>query len=107
MTALGSRFTAGVQGVLDAGEVPWSVVQLGARAEYRFTRPAPVNGGQSAAAGDDELDDYLHVYLHNRGILLTPFHNMALMCPATTEADVDRHTELFGAAVAELVGERA
>jgi glutamate-1-semialdehyde 2,1-aminomutase len=46
------------------------------------------------------------VYLHNRGILLTPFHNMALMCPATTEADVDRHTEVFGAAVAELVGDR-
>jgi glutamate-1-semialdehyde 2,1-aminomutase len=107
MTALGSRFTAGVQGVLDAGEVPWSVVRLGARAEYRFARPAPVNGGQSAAAGDDQLDDYLHVYLHNRGILLTPFHNMALMCPATTEAAVDRHTEVFGAAVAELVGERA
>jgi glutamate-1-semialdehyde 2,1-aminomutase len=107
MTALGSRFTAGVQGVLDACEVPWSVAQLGARAEYRFTRPAPVDGGRSAAAGDDQLDDYLHVYLHNRGILLTPFHNMALMCPATTEADVDRHTEVFGAAVAELVGQRA
>jgi glutamate-1-semialdehyde 2,1-aminomutase len=85
--------------------MPWSVVQLGARAEYRFTSPAPVTGGQSAAAGDEELDDYLHLYLHNRGILLTPFHNMALMCPATTEADVDRHTEVFGAAVAELAGE--
>jgi glutamate-1-semialdehyde 2,1-aminomutase len=106
MTALGSRFTAGVQGVLDACEVPWSVAQLGARAEYRFTRPAPVDGGRSAAAGDDQLDDYLHVYLHNRGILLTPFHNMALMCPATTAADVDTHTEVFGAAVAELAGDR-
>ena len=107
MIGLGTRFTAGVQGVLDACQMPWSVVQLGARAEYRFTSPAPVNGGQSAAAGDDQLDDYLHLYLHNRGILLTPFHNMALMCPATTEADVDRHTEVFGAAVAELAGETA
>ena len=106
MIGLGTRFTAGVQGVLDACQMPWSVVQLGARAEYRFTSPAPVNGGLSAAAGDEELDDYLHVYLHNRGILLTPFHNMALMCPATTEADVDRHTEVFGAAVAELAGDR-
>ena len=86
--------------------MPWSVVQLGARAEYRFTAPAPVNGGQSAAAGDDQLDDYLHLYLHNRGILMTPFHNMALMCPATTTEDVDRHTEVFGAAVAELAGDR-
>lgn len=104
MTALGGRFTEGVQQVIDACRVPWSVVQLGARAEYRFRRPAPVNGAESAAAGDQELEDYLHVYLQNRGILLTPFHNMALMCPATTEADVDRHTEVFGAAVAELVG---
>ena len=103
MLALGTRFTDGVQGVIDACGVPWSVVQLGARAEYRFTWPAPTNGGRSAAAGDDRLDDYLHVYLHNRGVLLTPFHNMALMCPATSEADVDRHTEVFGAAVAELV----
>jgi glutamate-1-semialdehyde 2,1-aminomutase len=105
MTGLATRFTEGVQAVLDRCQVPWSVVQLGARAEYRFTSPAPCNGGQSAAAGDEELDDYLHLYLHNRGILLTPFHNMALMCPATTTADVDTHTEVFGAAVAELVGE--
>jgi glutamate-1-semialdehyde 2,1-aminomutase len=107
MTALAGRFTAGVQQVIDACQVPWSVVQLGARAEYRFCRPAPVNGGRSAAAGDDQLDDYLHLYLHNRGILLTPFHNMALMCPATTAADVDLHTEVFAAAVAELAGQPA
>ena len=103
MIALGTRYTDGVRGVIDVCQVLWSVVQLGARAEYRFTSPAPCNGGSSAAAGDEELDDYLHVYLHNRGVLLTPFHNMALMCPATTTADVDRHTEVFGAAVAELV----
>jgi glutamate-1-semialdehyde 2,1-aminomutase len=102
MIALASRFTEGVRGVLDGRGVPWSVVQLGARAELRFTAPPPVNGGQSAAAGDPDLDDYLHLYLHNRGILLTPFHNMALMCPATTEADVDLHTEVFAACVDEL-----
>ena len=104
MVALAGRFTAGVQGVLDTTGMPWSVVQLGARAEYRFTSPAPRNGGESAAAGDQELDDFLHLYLHNRGILMTPFHNMALMCPATRQADVDLHTEVFGAAVAELTG---
>jgi glutamate-1-semialdehyde 2,1-aminomutase len=104
MIALATRFTDGARGVLDARGVPWSVVQLGARAELRFTAPPPVNGGQSAAAGDPELDDYLHLYLHNRGILLTPFHNMALTCPATTEADVDLHTETFAAWVDELVG---
>ena len=104
MIALASRFTEGVRGVLDVRGVPWSVVQLGARAELRFTAPPPVNGGRSAAAGDPDLDDYLHLYLHNRGILLTPFHNMALMCPATTEADVDLHTEVFAACVDELGG---
>jgi glutamate-1-semialdehyde 2,1-aminomutase len=102
MTALAARFTGGVQGVIDRHGLPWSVVRLGARAEYRFTAPAPPDGGRSAAAGDRQLDDYLHLAAHNRGILMTPFHNMALMCPATTEADVDLHTEVFGAAAAEL-----
>jgi glutamate-1-semialdehyde 2,1-aminomutase len=104
MTALATRFTERVRAVLEAHRLPWSVVQLGARTEYRFTSPPPPDGGRSAAAGDDELDDYLHLYLHNRGILMTPFHNMALMCPATAAADVDRHGEVFAAAVDELLG---
>ena len=77
--------------------LPWSVTQLGARAEYRFADPAPRNGTESDAAADAELDDYLHVFAANRGVLLTPFHNMALMCPATTEADVDTYAEVFAA----------
>ncbi|GAA1277384.1 aspartate aminotransferase family protein [Sphaerisporangium rubeum] len=103
MITLAGRFTEGVQQVIDEHGLPWSVTQLGARAEYRFTSPAPRDGGESNAAADPDLDDYLHVYLANRGVLLTPFHNMALMCPATTEADVDRHQEVFATAVAELV----
>jgi glutamate-1-semialdehyde 2,1-aminomutase len=103
MIALASRYTAGVQSVLDKFDLGWSVTQLGARAEYRFVRPAPRTGGDSAAAGDEMLDEFMHVYAANRGILMTPFHNMALMCPATSEADVDAHTEAFSAAVAELV----
>jgi glutamate-1-semialdehyde 2,1-aminomutase len=104
MIGLGGRFTAGVQQIIDTHELPWSVSQLGARTEYRFTSPPPVNGTESNAAGDGELDDYLHVYLANREVLLTPFHNMALMCPATSAADVDRHHEIFADAVGELVG---
>ncbi len=103
MTGRAGRYTAGVQRVIDDTGVPWSVTQLGCRAEYRFARPAPVNGSESAAAGDGELEDFLHVYMANRGVLITPFHNMALMSPATTGADVDRHTELFAEAVAALV----
>ncbi|HMC69019.1 MAG TPA: aminotransferase class III-fold pyridoxal phosphate-dependent enzyme, partial [Mycobacteriales bacterium] len=104
MTALASRFTDGVRRSIEAHDLAWSVTQLGARTEYRFTSPPPRSGGESAAAAVPELDDLLHVYAANRGILLTPFHNMALMCPATTEADVDLHTSVFGDALAELVG---
>jgi glutamate-1-semialdehyde 2,1-aminomutase len=104
MVPLAERFTAGVQEVLDSRRVPWNIVQLGARAEYRFCPVAPRNGGESAAAHDGELDAYMHVYLMNREVLITPFHNMALMCPDTVESDVDRHSEVFAAAVDELIG---
>jgi glutamate-1-semialdehyde 2,1-aminomutase len=104
MVPLAERFTAGVQGVLDSRRVPWNIVQLGARAEYRFCPKPPRTGGESAAAHDGELDAYMHVYLMNRGVLITPFHNMALMCPDTVEADVDRHTEVFAEAVDDLIG---
>jgi glutamate-1-semialdehyde 2,1-aminomutase len=104
MIALGTRFREGVEDVLARYDAPWSVAQLGARAEYRFCRPAPRTGSESAAAHDDDLEEYLHLYLSNRGVLITPFHNMALMCPATTAADVDRHTALFEEAVAALAG---
>ena len=102
MIALRERFVEGVEGVLAEHGVPWSILSLGARCEYRFTAEPPRTGAESAAADDPELEEYLHLYLMNRGVLITPFHNMALMCPATTEEQVDRHTEVFGAAVAEL-----
>ncbi|MGV9273171.1 transaminase [Streptomyces griseosporeus] len=104
MSKLSERFEAGVRAGIDAHGLPWSVSRLGARTEYRFTGPAPRTGSESAAASDAELEDYLHLYLANRGILLTPFHNMALMCPDTTEQDVDTHTGLFAAALTELLG---
>jgi glutamate-1-semialdehyde 2,1-aminomutase len=103
-SALAERFGDAVQSVIDRSALPWSVSRLGARVEYRFCNPAPRTGGESAAAADDDLDDFLHVYLANRGVLMTPFHNMALMSPATIETDVDAHTEVFTSAVAELVG---
>ncbi|GAB3446812.1 aspartate aminotransferase family protein [Phycicoccus ginsengisoli] len=102
MTELATAFTAGVQQTLDDLDVPWSISQLGARAEYRFARPAPRTGEESAAAADDGLDAYLHLAMCNRGILMTPFHNMALMCPETTRADVDLHTEVFREVVGAL-----
>ncbi len=103
MIALATRFREGVEATLVELDVPWSVAQLGARAEYRFTRPAPRTGTESAAAHDDLIEEYLHLYMSNRGVLLTPFHNMALMCPDTTASDVDLHTRLFRAAVGAIV----
>ena len=95
-------FTTGVQKLIDDHELPWAINQLGARAEYRFANPYPRNGTEAAASADGELEDYLHLYLANRGILLTPFHNMALMCPTTTGSDVQQHHELFAEALATL-----
>jgi glutamate-1-semialdehyde 2,1-aminomutase len=103
MVDVATTFTRGVQETIDRSGVPWSVSQLGARSEYRFASPAPRDGSASDGAGDDELDEYFHLYMINRGILITPFHNMALMCPVTTEADVQLHTRLFAEAVDELV----
>ena len=103
MVARCDRFVAGVRAVLAAREVPWSIVQLGARAELAFAPEPPRSGGASAALHDTELEDALHLFMLNRGVLITPFHNMALMSPVTTDADVDRHTEVFAEAVEALV----
>ena len=102
MIALCTRYHEGVERIIADRGLGWSVSQLGARSEYRFASPAPRNGTESEAVTDVELEDYLHLYLVNRGILLTPFHNMALMCPVTTEADVDLHLQVLDGAVASL-----
>jgi glutamate-1-semialdehyde 2,1-aminomutase len=102
MIPLATRFADGVSGEIKKHALPWNVQQLGARAEYTFRENPPRNGGESAAAADFELERFLHLYALNRGVLLTPFHNMALMCPATTAADVDLHTQMFAEAAREL-----
>ena len=102
MIALGERFESGVTDAIERHDLPWHVTRLGCRVEYLFRPERPRNGSEAAAGGDDELDRFIHLYALNRGILLTPFHNMALMSPATTAADVDRHTEVFGEAAREL-----
>jgi glutamate-1-semialdehyde 2,1-aminomutase len=104
MIAVATRFTTGVRSVLDRHRLPWTIVQLGARAEYRFCPDPPRTGGESHAVADPQLDEYLHLYMINRGILMTPFHNMSLMCPATTDADADAHTAVFAAAADDLLG---
>jgi glutamate-1-semialdehyde 2,1-aminomutase len=102
MVETAAAFADGICQIIREYALPWSVSRLGARVEYRFADPAPRNGTESAASADPALEDFLHLYLANRGVLLTPFHNMALMSPATTLADVARHHEVFAAALAEL-----
>lgn len=103
MISLSTLFTEGVQDALTRHQVRWSVVQLGARSEYRFTHPAPQNGTTSMLAHDGGLDEFMHIFMANRGVLMTPFHNMALMCPTTTMQDVHTHTALFNEALETLV----
>ena len=102
MIALGERFERGVQSSIDRHDLPWHVTRLGCRVEYLFRADRPRTGSDAAAGGDPLLDRLIHLWALNRGILLTPFHNMALMSPATTEADVDRHTEVFAEATAAI-----
>jgi len=102
MTRLGARFEAGVQAAIDRHRLPWHVTRLGCRVEYLFRPDRPRTGSDAAAGGDHSLDRLIHLWALNRGILLTPFHNMALMSPATTEVDVDRHTDVFAGATAAI-----
>ena len=100
MIAIGERFEAGVQSVIDENALAWTVTRLGCRAEYMLGAERPRNGAEAAAAFDTELDALLHLSMLNRGILMTPFHMMALMCPTTSESDVDAHTAALGEVVA-------
>jgi glutamate-1-semialdehyde 2,1-aminomutase len=100
---LGERFEAGVMEVIAEKKLPWIVKRLGGRVEYWFRPTPPRNGAEAAAAVDVELDRYMHLAALNRGILLTPFHNMALISPATTAEDIDFHTRVFRESVEELL----
>lgn len=103
MIALGTRWSDGVDAVIKECDLPWTCNRLGARAEYMFGKTAPVTGADANKAADFELEQYIHLRMLNDGFLITPFHNMALMCPDTSEADVDAHTKAFRAMCQELV----
>jgi glutamate-1-semialdehyde 2,1-aminomutase len=105
MIPMAERFERGVANSIAGAKMPWHVTRLGCRAEYQFRPTRPRNGSEAAAAMDFPLERFLHLHALNRGILLTPFHNMALMSPATSEADVDLHTRAFGEALRDLTGE--
>jgi glutamate-1-semialdehyde 2,1-aminomutase len=104
MIPMAERWTLGVARAIADAELPWHVTRLGCRAEYLFSAEEPKNGSEAHDAMDFELERFMHLYAMNRGILLTPFHNMALMSPATDTEDVERHSTVFREAVGELAG---
>ena len=104
MIKLGTRWADGVEKVIRKYNLPWSINRLGARAEYMFSANAPKNGREAADAGDFELEQFIHLRMLNDGFLITPFHNMALISPDTTAADVDAHTLAFDKMCGELIG---
>jgi len=100
---MATSWTEGVKQAYERRGLAWSVQQLGSRAEYWFC-PPPRTGAQAAAAVDHDLDAFMHLWAINRGILLTPFHNMALFSPFHVEEDVNRHTAQFDEALTALTG---
>jgi glutamate-1-semialdehyde 2,1-aminomutase len=100
---MATRFNEGVQEAINEFDLPWNTTQLGCRTEYWFKKIPAKNGGEAEAAVDFELDQYMHLASLNRGILMTPFHNMALITSATTEADIDRHTAVFREVVKQII----
>jgi glutamate-1-semialdehyde 2,1-aminomutase len=103
MIELGNRWCDGIDAAIKEFDLDWHCNRLGARGEYIFKGKQPITGKEAADSGDFELEQYIHLRLLNDGYLITPFHNMALMCPDTTEADVDGHTVAFRTMCAELV----
>jgi len=103
MIARCERFEDGVNEVISENDLGWHAVRIGCRIEYKFRPDPPRNGSEAVAAEDHDLDRFMHLHALNRGVLMTPFHSMALMSPATTDDDVDRHTEAFAEAVRDLI----
>ena len=102
MFALADKLASGLRVIINAHKLPWCVTQVGARVEFQFTQTSPKNGLEAALILDSELEHVIHLYLLNRGVLITPFHNMLLMCPATAVIDVDKLLDEFNACLAAI-----
>ena len=96
------KLSAGLRDIIDRYDLPWSVTQLGARSEFQFCTTSPKNGSEAEAAMDAELEQAIHLYLLNRGIMITPFHNMTLVCPEPSDADIEQFLTAFESCVKAL-----
>jgi len=103
MLGLSDRLAADIAALIRDRSLPWHVSNLGARAEFVCAPQPARNGTEAAAAMQGDLEHAIHLYLLNRGILIAPFHNMTLVCPATTAADVDRLVDALRDCLDELL----
>ena len=95
MTTQAMRLEVGVAEIIAGYGLPWSVARLGARVEYRWGGGEPANATEALSDADPELDRLFRLFFLNRGIMLTIFYNVALVSPATSAADIDRHNAVF------------
>jgi glutamate-1-semialdehyde 2,1-aminomutase len=102
MFALAATLAQGLGDVIARHKLPWCVTRVGARTEFQFAPTAPRNGGEAQEILDGELEQIIHLYLLNRGLLITPFHNMLLVCPDTSDADIARMLSIFDDCLREL-----
>lgn len=102
MLALARLLEHQLNAAINANNLPWNITRLGARLELQFCASAPTNAAEARNAQNDTIEGAIHLYLLNRGVLLTPFHNMMLVCPATSEADVSKLIRIFNDCLTEL-----
>jgi len=102
MLVLAGRLADGLRSLIEKHGLPWCVTQVGARTEFQFCSKPPTNGTEADKILDGDLEKIIHLFLLNRGILITPFHNMMLVCPDTEEQDVERFLQVFDDCVRQL-----
>ena len=102
MLALAASLEQKLTALINSHALPWNITRLGARLELQFCASTPTTAQQAREAQNDVLEGTIHLYLLNRGVLLTPFHNMMLICPATTQNDVDTLVSAFGDCLTQL-----
>lgn len=103
MTALAQELAQGARRVIAAHGLPWHVAQIGARMETMYAPEPPRDAADVRRGRDGVLESLLHVYFMNRGVLITPFHSMLLMCPASRPEDSERYLAVLDTFCSELV----
>ncbi len=104
MLSLAAALEQGLMQRIAAAQRPWTVTRLGARMELQFMPRTPRHAQDVRDLAQSELEALTHLFMLNRGVLLTPFHSMMLVSPETTAADVDTLLAVFDELLAALDG---